>query len=121
LWLRISTLEGGHPIRVPLALYERAKTTLADFPKLCSGVTLNKRGGVWYATLVVERRGKKAEPSAVLGVDIGMATLAATSDGRRYGEISPQLTRRVERASQKRQRKQKLNACLKVYPPCQTP
>ena len=54
-WLRISTLEAGHPVRIPITLYERAKETLPQFPKLCSGVTLSRRDDAWYATLVVER------------------------------------------------------------------
>ncbi|MBU0491882.1 MAG: hypothetical protein KKB13_08535, partial [Chloroflexi bacterium] len=112
-WLRISTLEAGHPVRVPVKLYARAKSTLAEFPKLCTGVTLNKRAGQWYATFVVERRGPKPKSSAVVGVDIGMANIVSTSTGRRYGQISPALRQRVERSAAKRRRKQKLNACLK--------
>jgi hypothetical protein len=112
-WLRISTLESGRPIRVPIVLYERAKVTISEFPKLCSGVTLSKRNDQWYATLVVERRGPKPPSSQVVGVDIGMATIVATSQGKRYGQVSAQLRRQVEKSAQKRRRKQKLNACLK--------
>jgi IS605 OrfB family transposase len=112
-WLRISTLEAGKPIRVPLTLYGRAKETIAEFPKLCTGVTLNRREGQWYVTFVVERRGKKPPSKAVIGVDIGMVNIVSTSEGRRYGQISPELRRRVERSVAKRRRKQKLNACLK--------
>lgn len=54
-WLRISSLEAGHPVRIPITLYAPAKETLAQFPKLCSGVSLNQREGECYATLVVER------------------------------------------------------------------
>jgi IS605 OrfB family transposase len=112
-WLRISTLEAGKPIRVPLTLYGRAKETIAEFPKLCTGVTLNRREGQWYATFVVERRGSKPKSKAVIGVDIGMANIVSTSEGHHYGQISPELRRRVERSTAKRRRKQKLNACLK--------
>ncbi len=112
-WLRISTLEAGKPIRVPLTLYGRAKETIAEFPKLCTGVTLNRREGQWYVTFVVERRGKKPKSKAVIGVDIGMVNIVSTAEGRRYGQISPELRRRVERSAAKRRRKQKLNACLK--------
>jgi putative transposase len=112
-WLRISTLEAGKPIRIPLSLYGRAKDALAEFPKPCTGVTLNKRDGRWYATFVVERRGPKSESSKVIGVDIGMANLVSTSEGKRYGQVSPALRQRVERSAEKRRRKQKLNACLK--------
>jgi putative transposase len=112
-WLRISTLETGHPVRIPIQLYARARETLARFPKLCSGVSLNRREGEWYATFVVERKGPKAQASQVVGVDIGMVSMVSTSQGRRYGQISTELRRRVERSHAKRQRKQKLNACLK--------
>ena len=112
-WLRISTLESGHPVRIPIKLYAHAKATLAQFPKRCSGVTLNRREGEWFATFVVERKGLKTRSSEVVGVDIGMVSIVSTSHGRRYGQISPELRRRVERADTKRRRKQKLNACLK--------
>lgn len=112
-WLRISTLEAGHPVRIPITLYNHAKETLAQFPKLCSGVTLNRRDGEWYATLVVERTGPKAKSSKIVGVDIGMAAIVATSEGQRYGQVSAELRCRVERSTEQRRRKQKLNACLK--------
>jgi putative transposase len=112
-WLRISTLETRHPVRIPIKAYERAKKTLAQFPKLCSGVTLNRREGEWFATFVVERKGPKAESSKVVGVDIGMVSIVSTSHGRRYGQVSTELRRRVERANAKRRSKQQLNACLK--------
>jgi len=112
-WLRISTLEAGQPVRIPITLYERAKETLACFPKLCSGVTLNRRDSQWYATFVVERKGPKAKSARIVGVDIGMASIVSTSQGQRYGQVSAELRRRVEHSAQKRCRRQKLNACLK--------
>jgi IS605 OrfB family transposase len=113
-WLRISTLDSGHPVRVPLKLYRRAKRTLEKYPKLCSGVTLNKREGEWYATLVVERpSGKPKATGAVVGIDIGLTHLAVTSIGDQYGEISDELAKRVEQKAVRFARKQKLNACLK--------
>src|SRR5258708_7922481 len=113
-WLQISTLDLGHPVRVPLKLYRRAKQTLEKYPKLCSGVTLNKRDGEWSATLVVERKGEKPQATGkVVGIDIGMAHLAVTSSGEQYGEISDELARRVEKKAVRFACKQKLNACLK--------
>jgi len=112
-WLRISTLNARHPVRIPIKVYEHAKKTFAQFPKLCSGVTLNRRDGEWFATFVVERNRPKAKSSKVVGVDIGMVSIVSTSHGRRYGQVSPELRCRVERANAKRRRKQQLNACLK--------
>jgi hypothetical protein len=112
-WLRISSLEAGHPVRILIRLYARAQETLAQFPKLCTGVTLNRREGEWYATFVVERKGPKHSSAQVVGVDIGMVSIVSTSQGRRYGQVSAALRRRVERSNEKRRRKQKLNVCLK--------
>ena len=112
-WLRISTLAAGHPVLIPIKVYEHAKKTLVQFPKLCSGVTLKQREGGWFATLVVERNEPKAKSSKVIGVDIGMVSIVSTSCGRRYGQVSPELRRRVESTNAKRRRKQQLNACLK--------
>ena len=101
-------------MRVPLALYRRAKEALAQYPKLCTGVTLNKRQGQWYATLVVEKANRKPERKGkVVGVDIGMAAIGTTSTGEQYGQVSEALARRVHQQATSFARKQKLNACLK--------
>jgi len=42
-----------------------------------------------------------------------MVSIVSTSEGRRYGQVSAELRRKVEAASTRRRRKQKLNACLK--------
>ena len=113
-WLRISTLEKGKPVRVPLTLYRRAKEAIAQFPRLCTGVTLNQRKGRWYATLVVEKSGQKlSAKKKVMGIDIGMAAIGTTSTGEQYGQVSEQLAHRVEKKAAHFARKQKLNACLK--------
>jgi len=112
-WLRISTLNAGAPVRIPLKFYSKARQAIADFPKLCTGVTLTKRSDQWYATLVVERKTAKPATTTVVGVDIGMKRIVATSEGKSYGEVSAALRHRTERATAKRRRKQKLNRCLK--------
>jgi len=112
LWLRISTLTSGEPVWVPLKLYDNAQTILKQYERLCSGVTLNRWDGQWYATLVVERHNRKAKANRVIGGDIGMKAVITTSEGSRYGEFGETVKRRVAQTDAKRQRKQKLNACL---------
>ena len=113
-WLKISTLDKGQPIEVPLRLYRRATEALHKYPKLCTGVTLNKREGQWYATLVVEKPGKKPSVTRnVVGIDMGMVSMAATSTGEQYGQVSNELAKRVEQQAARLARKQKLNVCLK--------
>jgi len=87
---------------------------IAQYPKLFTGVTLNKREGRWYATLVVEKPGQKAQAKKdVTGIDIGMAAIGTTSTGEQYGQVSDQLAQRVEKKAARFARKQKLNTCLK--------
>ena len=64
----------------------------------------NRRDSEWYATFIVERKGPKAKASQVVGVDIGMAAMVSTSEIQRYGQVSADLHRRVERSSEKRRR-----------------
>ena len=112
-WLRISTLDKGYPIRIPIKLYAKARETLQE-GALCSGVTLNRRQGQWYASFVVDIR--QAKPKATgrrVGVDIGISNTITTSGGQHFGRFSDTLKGKVKRASERRRRKQKLNACLK--------
>jgi Putative transposase DNA-binding domain len=111
-WLRISTLEKGSPVWVPLRLYRNAQAILKAYDRLCSGVTLNRRDGQWYATLVVERRTRKAQATHVVGCDIGMKAVVTTSTGNAYGELGCGVQERLQKTDAKRTRKQKLNACL---------
>lgn len=111
-WLRISTLDKGHPIRIPITLYDKARASLQE-GKLCSGVTLARRDDQWYATLVVDIPNAKPKPNGRrVGVDIGIVNILTTSTGRHFGHFSDKFKAKVDRATEKRRRKQKLNACL---------
>ena len=98
-WLRISTLEAGIRYEFQSRSMSGRKRALAQFPKWCSGVSLNRREEEWYATFVVERKGPKAKSSKIVGVDIGMASIVSTSEGQRYGQVSAELHRRVKRST----------------------
>jgi len=112
-WLRISTLDKGRPIRIPLKLYARAHETLAE-GTLCSGVTLNHKNGQWYVTFIVDIPNAKPEATGrKVGVDIGITNAITTSDGQHFGQFSDTLKCKVDRATERRRCKQKLNACLK--------
>jgi hypothetical protein len=112
-WLRISTLDKGYPVRVPIKLYGNAQDILKQYETLCNGVTLNKWDGQWYATFVVERHNRKAKTKQVIGNDIGLKAVLTTSEGHRYGEFGTAVQQRIAKTDAKRQRQQKLNACLR--------
>lgn len=119
-WLRISTLERGKVIRVPLKLYRHAREVLTQYPEqICSGVLLKRdKHGNWFCTLVVNAGLTKVDELArpklteIVGVDVGMAWIATTSEGQHYGNITDQLVKKIDKKAKRFQRKQKLNSCL---------
>lgn len=118
-WLRISTLESYHPLRVPvkLSVYHLEALTDPNTGKrrpINSSVTLNKRDGVWRVTLsydtVIPITTQSDAP--IVGVDVGIANFLTTSTGKHYGSFHKKLRNRQKRDREKRRRKAKLRACL---------
>ncbi len=118
-WLRVSTLDKGHPLRVPVKLASYHIEALTD-PKtkqrrpINSSVTLNKRDGAWWLTLSYDEMVEVATvPDApVIGIDVGIANFLTTSDGKQYGTFNGRLRERQKRDREKRRRKAKLRKCL---------
>jgi Putative transposase DNA-binding domain len=118
-WLRISTLDKGKLLLVPLKLADYHKEQLTD-PQtdkrrtINSSVTLNKREGVWWVTLSYDEIvARESEPEAsVIGIDVGIANFITTSNGKQYGTFHGKLRERQKRDREKRRRKAKLRKCL---------
>ena len=113
-WLRISTLEKGQPLRVPVKLAAYHKQTLQD-KKLNTSTTLCKRNSTWWLTLTFDEDIPRttAKDAPIVGVDVGIANFLTTSTGQQYGTFHGKLARRHQRDRAKRRRKAKLRACLK--------
>jgi hypothetical protein len=113
-WLRISTLDKGNPLPVPVKLASYHKKALAG-RTLNTSTTLYKRKGIWWLTLSFDLDVPlETEPSAPrVGADVGIANFITTSTGKRYGSFHGKLARRQKRDREKRRRKAKLRACLK--------
>lgn len=113
-WLRISTLDKGHPLRVPVKLAAYHKAALKDKTRNTS-TTLCKRHDSWWLTLSFDEDVPlETKPNAPLvGVDVGIANFLTTSTGKQYGTFHGKLARRQKRDREKRRRKAKLRACLK--------
>ncbi len=113
-WLRISTLDKGKPLRVPVRLAAYHKQIIEGKP-LNRSTTLHRRKGVWWLTLSFDTDVPIAtEPSAAtVGVDVGIANFLTTSTGKQYGTMHGRLRERHRRDREKRRRKAKLRACLK--------
>lgn len=118
-WLKLSTLDKGHPLLIPVRLSDYHKEQLTDPEtgkrrRINSSVTLNKRDEVWWLTLTYdETMTIQAEPNApVIGIDVGIANFLTTSDGKQYGTFNRKLRERQKRDREKRRRKAKLRKCL---------
>jgi Putative transposase DNA-binding domain len=113
-WLRISTLEKGKPIRVPVKLADYHRATLKG-KTINSSVILNRRADGWWLTLSYEEKIaiQTKQDAMVIGIDVGIANFLTTSDGKHYGTFHGKLRERQKRDREKRRRKAKLRACLK--------
>jgi len=113
-WLRISTLDKGNPLRVPVKLASYHRKAL-EGKALNTSTLLVRRKGFWWLTLSFDEdvplRTDPAAPS--VGVDIGMANFLTTSTGEHYGSVHGKLRQRQQRDRKKRRRKAKLRAYLK--------
>jgi Putative transposase DNA-binding domain len=113
-WLRISTLDRGSPLRVPVKLASYHRKALQG-RTINTSTTLHRRRGVWWLTLSFDEDvPQKTGPAApTVGVDVGIANFVTTSTGKRYGSFHGKLRQRQKHDREKRRRKAKLRACLK--------
>lgn len=113
-WLRVSTLEKGHPLRVPVKLAPYHRKAL-EGKTLNTSTTLHKHKGAWWLTLSFDEDVPlKTQPrDPVIGVDVGIANFITTSTGNQYGSFHGKLARQHKRDREKRRRKAKLRASLK--------
>ncbi len=112
-WLRISTLDKGNPLRVPVKLASYHKQTIAG-RTLNTSTTLHKRKGSWWLTLSFDEDVPSQTASAApkVGVDVGIVHFITTSTDKEYGSFHGKMARQHKRDREKRRRKAKLRACL---------
>ncbi len=112
-WLRISTLERGKPLFLPVSLARYHRQAL-DGREPNTSVTLTRTRSGWWLTLSYTEEVKIATPATapVVGVDVGIANFLTTSTGKHYGTFHGKLAKRHKKDREKRRRKAKLRACL---------
>ncbi|MDQ2903399.1 MAG: transposase [Ktedonobacteraceae bacterium] len=118
-WLKVSTLDKGTPLLIPVKLADYHKEQLTDPKtgtrrKINTSVTLNRRDEVWWLTLSYDEKvTAQTKPDApVIGIDVGIANFITTSDGKQYGTFNGKLRECQKRDREKRRRKAKLRSCL---------
>lgn len=118
-WLKVSTLDKGNLLLIPVKLSDYHKEQLTDPEtgkrrKINTSVTLNKRDEVWWLTLTYDEMVTVQTPSdaPMIGIDVGIANFVTTSDGKQYGTFNGHMRERQKRDREKRRRKAKLRKCL---------
>jgi hypothetical protein len=118
-WLKLSTLDKGNSLLIPVQLADYHKVQLTDphtgqRRQINRSVTLNKRDAEWWLTLTYDETvDVQTEPNApIIGIDVGIANFVSTSDGKYYGTFHRHLRERHKRDRAKRRRKAKLRASL---------
>src|SRR5258707_7724784 len=85
-WLRLSTLERGQPILLPVKLSAYPQQALMG-KTLNTSTTLTRKPEGWWLTLSYDEQVKVETPTGapVMGLDVGSANFLTTSTGTHYG------------------------------------
>jgi len=112
-WLRLSTLEKGQPVLLPVKLAAYHRQALAGKTLNTSTILARKQDG-WWLTLSYDEQVivEMLKDAPVIGIDVGIANFITTSDGKQYGTFNGKLRERQKRDREKRRRKAKLRKCL---------
>ena len=112
-FLRLSTLEKGKPILIPIKLHENARRLLNE-GELKRLVRLKKRDGEWFASLVIEKEVEKNEKNcSKVGIDVGVKALLVDSRGNYYGtECYESLKLDIDKMTEYTRRRQKEETCI---------
>lgn len=112
-WLRLSTLNVGRPVYLPVKLAKHHRLSL-DGHELNSGLTLARRDGWWWLSLSITASAPAVSPTTqVVGLDVGITNFLTDNEGHRFGTVGQDFMKQVERSKAKTSRKAKLRACLK--------
>src|SRR5262249_17910623 len=91
-WLKVSTLERGKPVLLPVKLARYHQQALSG-TDVNSSVVLARQQGRWWLTLSYDEQLQSATPkdAPVIGVDVGIANFLTASDGKHYGTFHGKL------------------------------
>ena len=98
-WIKISTLDKGHPIRIPIKSYDHANKYFRRW-NLVNGGRLIQSNGRWFVQLVFQREARKKNLKKAKGFDIGYRKLLTDSNGEKYGTKIKALTEKAVRKQQ---------------------
>ena len=99
-WIKISTLDKGHPISVPIKSYDHANKYFRRWKLVNGGRLIRDDRGNWFIQLVFQRKKQVKKVAGAKGLDIGYRKLITNSDGKIYGMGIKALTEKAVRKQQ---------------------
>jgi len=99
-WARMATLNKGHPVLLPIKSYDYAKGYFDNW-KLINGGRLKQEGSNWFLILTFEKETQpKKKEGEIIGIDIGIKKLMATSEKKFYGKEIELLMDKIQKKKQ---------------------
>ena len=99
-WIKVSTLDKGHPMSVPIKSYDHANKYFRRWSLVNGGRLLRDQRGNWFVQLVFQRKKQAKKVKEAKGLDIGYRKLIVDSDGKVYGVGIKALTEKAVRKQQ---------------------
>ena len=99
-WVKIACLIKSYPVRIPFKSYKYANDYFETW-KLVNGGRLKKEDKTWFLLLTFDLdTPEKKTVGNVIGADIGIKKLVATSEGKEYGKDIERLMDKIQRKEQ---------------------
>jgi len=114
-WIRISTLDKGHPISVPIKSYDHANKYFRRWNLVNGGRLIRDERNNWYIQLVFRRKKRTKKVKKAKGLDIGYRKLITDSDGMVYGTKIKALTEKAARKIQGSRAEKRVREEIKNY------
>jgi len=99
-WIRISTLNKGKRIIIPIKSYQHANKYFKEWDLVKGGRLLRNKKGDWFIQLVFTKPKPKNTAKKTKGLDIGYRKLITDSDGSFYGTEIKALTQKAAKKKQ---------------------
>jgi len=114
-WIRISTLDKGHPILVPVKSYDHANKYFRRWSLINGGRLLRNDSSEWFIQLVFQKAGRKRSVKKAKGFDVGYRKLLTDSNGKKYGTRIKKLTEKAARKQQGSKADKRVREEIKNY------
>ncbi|MEA3485147.1 MAG: transposase [Candidatus Aerophobetes bacterium] len=99
-WVRMATLNKGHPVLIPIKSYDYANDYFNNW-KLVNGGRISQEDNNWFLLLTFEKETPpKKKEGKVIGIDIGIKKLMATSEGTFCGKEIEKLMNKIQAKQQ---------------------